>query len=344
MNILERLVCQPLVLKQHTLPVMQLTLSTDESTCNIPSGIIRGNYDVSHLKHGLRGSLLRLQESSGKGEVIAKGPRKHSILSEIEAFIDEGITLRRREQKALIAEGATLLEMEKMGACVPHVIGYGITSKKEAYMLMGEVKGQSAEDLLIEFDQRSGKTLPLSIVARIVEPTLYTLKIARKLRLAYRDLKPSNIQVTDDGRVILLDWEAQHKIGMRREISSGTEVFTEGYSAPEMLDISRPTDERTDVYSMAATITTLVTGRILSSNVRASRIINRYLSSDYPELAKVLLQAVSKYSERYHTIDDFRNALRNTELYADKDMPPFNASNFKEILAEQLANKLAERE
>lgn len=71
----------------------------------------------------------------------------------------------------------------------------------------------------------------------------------------YRDLKPSNLMLTPDGRVVFIDF------GIARSFMpkvAATRVVTAGYSPPEQY-FGKP-ETRSDLYSLGATVSHLVTG------------------------------------------------------------------------------------
>jgi serine/threonine protein kinase len=73
--------------------------------------------------------------------------------------------------------------------------------------------------------------------------------------IIYRDLKPSNLMLTPDGRIIFIDF------GIARSFmpkSEATRVITAGYSPPEQY-FGKP-EIRSDLYALGATLHHLVTG------------------------------------------------------------------------------------
>jgi len=72
--------------------------------------------------------------------------------------------------------------------------------------------------------------------------------------IIYRDLKPSNLMLTPEGRVIFIDF------GIARLMpkEAATRVVTAGYSPPEQY-FGRP-EPRSDIYSLGATMSHLLTG------------------------------------------------------------------------------------
>lgn len=76
----------------------------------------------------------------------------------------------------------------------------------------------------------------------------------------YRDLKPSNIIVREDGRIALVDF------GTVRTFKEGAvedtqHLGTEGYAAPEQYGGWEQSDARTDIYGIGAVLHSMVTGK-----------------------------------------------------------------------------------
>lgn len=308
-----------------------IELTFDGGTCTISDSPVQGNYYIFGMGEANQTqSLRKLVEVSGEGVIIAKGFRRNTTISQDEY------------ERTLIEEGIALRDMERRGGCVPHVIGFGITPEGSPIMLLSDMGGKNSEEILHEHIQSSGKPLPLAIVSRIAEPIFETLELAHENHRVFRDVKPSNIHIASDGRVVLLDWETQYRMGAPRSNLSGNEGYTPGYTPPEFFYLTNLSDEQTDVYATGATLTHLVSGYALSNEFPASTVIESYIQAQYPQLAKVLLQAVDfNLDRRYKTIHDFRQALQATELYADETMPYPGSFNYKELVIEQL-HKLLE--
>lgn len=130
--------------------------------------------------------------------------------------------------------------------------------------------------------------------------------------IVYRDMKPDNIVLREDGGVRLVDF------GIAREYkegaSSDTRVLgTRGYAAPEQFALDAQTDARADIYSLGVTLYVLVTGRTAAGETywRPIRQINPALSEGLEHVIAKATQA--NPDDRYQTAADMRRDLENHE-------------------------------
>jgi hypothetical protein len=92
------------------------------------------------------------------------------------------------------------------------------------------------------------RTAPLSVAetCRVLRDVASVLALVHARRLVYRDLSPSNVRLTEDGRAKLIDFGALTPFGVPKEI-----VGTAALMAPECLH-RKPLDARTDLYALGA--------------------------------------------------------------------------------------------
>ncbi len=115
-----------------------------------------------------------------------------------------------------------------------------------------------------QLSQRSGP-LPTADACEIVRQVAVALEYTQQQGFVHRDVKPSNVMLSRDGEVKLLD------LGLARfqydQASDGPEITGTGqamgtadYVAPEQVTDSRSVDIRADIYSLGCTLFKLLTG------------------------------------------------------------------------------------
>ncbi|MBQ9007305.1 MAG: serine/threonine protein kinase [Atopobiaceae bacterium] len=149
---------------------------------------------------------------------------------------------------------------------------------------------------------------------------------ARTPPVVYRDLKPSNVMLRDDGSLKLVDFGIADELLPGRG-GDGRCIGSPGYSAPEQVDRkvheATPTDARADVYALGATLFSLVTGIVptrvgpLGSDVAIKfdlvpiRQVNPALSDG---LEQVIVRAtMHDPRDRYQSVAEMRYDLEHYE-------------------------------
>ncbi len=88
--------------------------------------------------------------------------------------------------------------------------------------------------------------------------------------IIYRDLKPSNIIVGEDGHATLIDYGAARIYRNEGDMDT-TNLGTGGYAAPEQYGYLGQTNQQTDIYAFGMTLLQMVTGM----DVKDSRAVER---------------------------------------------------------------------
>jgi len=169
---------------------------------------------------------------------------------------------------------------------------------------------------------RADQLLPLELIVEIGFKCAMALGYVYRQGLIHRDVKPANLlAVVVNGNVT--DVKVSDFGSVLNMASETTQVYRVGslaYMSPEQLDGSQ-LDCRADMYSLGAVLYHLIAGRPLfdanSQPAMMNQIYNHeptplsHLRSGVgPGVDAVILSAVAKKAEdRYHTWDDFAQAL-----------------------------------
>lgn len=101
------------------------------------------------------------------------------------------------------------------------------------------------------------------------------LNVLHERGIIHRDVKPENVIIAKDGRVVLIDFNASRKIS---SASKDTVVMgTVGYASPEQLGITQ-SDSRTDIYALGVLLNVMITGKHPSEKLakgKAGRIVRK---------------------------------------------------------------------
>src|SRR5271155_3050654 len=208
---------------------------------------------VNHMLDG-RYRISKMLGQGGMGRVYLANDTRlaNRPVACKEMVIGDGI----QEQKAVEdfnREARVLASLSH--PAIPQVIDF-FTERGRHYLVMEYVAGG---DLQHRLDALGPKArIPEAQVAgwaREILEVLYFLH-SQKPPLVYRDLKPGNIMIDQRGRAMLVDF------GIARFLppsGRGTQIGSVGYAPPEQY--MGKVEPRSDLYSLAATMHHLLTGR-----------------------------------------------------------------------------------
>ena len=124
----------------------------------------------------------------------------------------------------------------------------------DPWIVMEYVPSRSLQDVLVDEG-----TLPPARVAEIGLGMLAALRAAHRLGVVHRDIKPGNVLLADDGRIVLTDWGLATIPGDPNVTRTGLVLGSPAYIAPERAreGIAGP---RSDLWSLGATLFAAVEG------------------------------------------------------------------------------------
>jgi serine/threonine protein kinase len=211
-----------------------------------------------------------------------------------------------------------------------------------AFLVMENLGGRSLKTLLRELDCQ-GALMDLQEVERIVGALADALDHAHRQGLVHRDVKPSNVILTDDDRPVLTDFGIARMLeGSTAITESGGTLGTPAYMSPEQCK-GETGDARSDIYALGVLLYQLCTGRVPFDADTPYAVILKHISSplpsprslrpDLPEaVERVILKAMAKEpDDRYQTAGEMGRALHEalqTAVVGSQDVLPRRRSNF----------------
>jgi serine/threonine protein kinase len=136
------------------------------------------------------------------------------------------------------------------------VIDYG-EHEQMPYLVMEYIPGGTLKQKL------SGKSMPWREAVKTLVPIARALGYAHQQKIIHRDVKPSNILITDSGEPMLSDFGIAKIVESEETLDltgTGIGVGTPEYMSPEQAQ-GTSVDARADVYSLGVVFYEMVTGR-----------------------------------------------------------------------------------
>ena len=188
------------------------------------------------------------------------------------------------------------------------------------YLLMEYVEGS---DLQVKIDQQ-GK-LPIDEAVGYVVQAASGLQHAHQRGLVHRDIKPSNLLVDKQGVLKILDMGLARffqdpQDNLTQRLDGGAVVGTIDFLAPEQAVESSSVDSRADIYSLGATLYTLLSGKppfdgsttqkLIHHQVRTPPALNQIRAEVPPGLAEIVQKMMAKLpDDRYQSAQEVMDVL-----------------------------------
>jgi len=195
----------------------------------------------------------------------------------------------------------------------------------QPYLVMKYIEGETLKARL----QRG--PLTKSEVIRTIHAIGEALSYAHKQGVLHRDVKPSNILISEEGRVFLTDF------GLARMAEAGASTLTGDmlmgtpqYISPEQARGEKKLTERTDIYSFGIVLYEIVVGKVPFSADTPFSIIHDHIYTPLPlprevnpkiplAIQEVLLKALAKEPEdRYGSGEALVEAFKHSITVPDE--------------------------
>jgi len=200
----------------------------------------------------------------------------------------------------------------------PHIASLysALTLDNQLVMLMEYVDGATIASRLQRGPIRPADAIDYS------EQILSALSYAHKMNVIHRDVKPSNLMLSPQGVVKLMDFgiaRPNNELGMTL---TGTTLGSLNYMSPEQVRGS-DVDARSDLYSFGVSLYEMVTGQlpfqgnsnysVMSAHVQQAPPPALNVRPDLPKgLNEIILMSMAKDPrDRFQSADAFANALRS---------------------------------
>ncbi len=232
-------------------------------------------------------------------------------------FLPDRLDRDETERARFLQEARAAAALDHPNICTIYEIA---TVDDKTFIAMACVQG---EDL----GERIAKgPLPLVDAVTIALQLANAMHEAHGKGVVHRDMKPSNVVISEKGHAILMDFGLAKLHGQTRITQAGTTLGTVAYMSPEQSK-GKDVDGRSDIWSLGVILHEMIIGRQPFAGDHQSAVIYAItntpappltsLRSDVPiELERIVSKMMAKNpDERYQSIDDVRvdlKAMRKT--------------------------------
>lgn len=259
---------------------------------------------------GGRYEIEQLINTGGMGFVYRAHDRLSGKLVAIKEMIDR-FTSREERKEAIERFNREADMLCKLShPSIPQFIEYFVENKRY-YLVMNYIEGEDLASSMKNLSASSPTTPALLPIQNVVRWSVNICEVLDYLHcknppVIYRDLKPSNLIISKDGHVMLIDF------GIARLFTpkvKATMVGTQGYAPPEQY--RGESEPRSDLYSLGATMHHLLTGKDpqyeAPFHFEAIRKLNPKVPVSLEKIVDKSLRLIP--SDRYQTAKEFKLAL-----------------------------------
>ena len=230
----------------------------------------------------------------------------------------------KRGRESFVKEARKAVKLSDLGSVVK--VWDVFYENETAYIVMNYLEGETLKSWLV----KRGKPLDEKSCFAFLEPVMRELDEVHKRGIIHRDIKPDNLMLRSDGKLVLLD------LGAAKDLSGGSGqssymVASQGFSPMEQYRAHGEIGPWTDVYAMCATFYYCVSGKLPPTPMDRAEGVKPDMDAFSPAVAAVLgkglalhskdrIQSMSELSSLLHEALQFssRKHFRDTEAGSAK--------------------------
>lgn len=196
---------------------------------------------LEELGRGGMGIVYKAEDTKLKREVAIK-------------FLPHTFNVNEKDKEKLKAEAQIAAGLNHPNIATVYAIEeFG----DDTFIVMEYVKGIELKDI---FKTHSGRKIKLSEIIDYAIQITEGINAAHKKGIIHRDIKSSNIMLSDDGRIRVMDFGLAHIHGDPNITKKGSTPGTTAYMSPEQLR-GEEVDFRSDIWSLGIVLFEMLTGQ-----------------------------------------------------------------------------------
>lgn len=267
---------------------------------------------IEKLGEGGMGVVYKAEDTKLKREVAIK-------------FLPKQFAASREDRERFKREAQAAAALNHANITTIHAIE---EHNDDIFIVMEYIEGQELKNII---GAHPNAPLPTDKVISYATQIAEGLKAAHKKGIVHRDIKSSNIMITEEGQVKIMDFGLAKMASGPQLTKQNSILGTAAYMSPEQVE-GQPSDERSDIFSFGVVLYEMLSGTlpfsgdydvaVLYSIVNTEPVPLEEFNPSVPDRLKQTVSLCLKKSEndRYQTCEELFADLKKMQFPAREDV------------------------
>jgi len=262
-------------------------------------------------------NILEKLGEGGMGVVYKAADTKLDRIVAIK-FLPRHVAANEEEKQRFVIEAKAAAALNHPNIATIHAIE---EAENETFIVMEYIDGQELKKLL------NNNPLPVEKVTDIAVQIAKGLQAAHNAGIVHRDVKSTNIMITADNQIKIMDFGLAKVRGVAGVTKKGTTLGTITYMSPEQAR-GEEIDQRTDIWSFGVVLYEILTGQLPFKGDYEQAVIYSIMNEEpksigdlrddiSPQIEEIVTKALQKnpqqrYQNANEIVEDFQESSKPT--------------------------------